>query len=78
MNYLDHIETRAGVVGGKPVIKGTRIAVELVLQFLTAGWTVEDILREYPTLTNDDLRAIFALAAELVMEERFIIESKVA
>ena len=78
MNYLEHIETRAGVLGGKPVIKGTRIAVELILQLLTAGWSVEDILREYPRLTNDDIRAVFALATELMMEERFIIESKVA
>ena len=78
MNYLDYIETRSGVLGGKPVIKNTRIAVELILQLLTAGWSIEDLLREYPRLTDDDIRAVFALATELVMEERFIIESKVA
>ena len=78
MDYFDHIETREGVLGGKPVIKGTRLSVELLLEFLAAGWSIEDLLREYPTLKPDDIRAIFALAAELVKEERFIIESKVA
>jgi uncharacterized protein (DUF433 family) len=78
VDYFDHIETREGVLGGKPVIKGTRIAVELLLDLLAAGWSVEDIVREYPSVQPDDLRAIFALAAELVKEERFIIESKVA
>ena len=78
MDYFDHIETRENVLGGKPIIKGTRISVELILEFLAAGWTVDDLLREYPRMTADDIRAVFALAAELVKEERFIIESKVA
>lgn len=78
MDYFEHIETKEGVLGGKPVIKGTRISVELMLEFLAAGWSVDDLLREYPRLTRDSVRAIFALAAELVKEERFIIESKVA
>jgi uncharacterized protein (DUF433 family) len=78
VDYFDHIETRQGVLGGKPVIKGTRLSVELLLDFLAAGWSTEDLLREYPVLKPDDLRAIFGLAAELVKEERFIIESKVA
>jgi len=78
MDYFDHIETREGVLGGKPVIKDTRISVEILLDFLAAGWSVEDLLREYPRLTGEDIRAVFALAAELVKEERFIIESKVA
>jgi uncharacterized protein (DUF433 family) len=78
MDYFDHIETREGVLGGKPIIKGTRISVEILLDFLAAGWSVDDLLREYPRLTAEDIRAVFALAAELVKEERFIIESKVA
>ena len=77
MDYFDHIETREGVLGGKPVIKGTRISVELMLEFLAAGWSVDELLREYPRITGDDIRAIFALAAELVKEERFIIEAQI-
>ncbi|MGJ3627991.1 DUF433 domain-containing protein [Sphingomonas sp. MMS24-JH45] len=53
-------------------------SVELVLDFFVRGWSVDDIVREYPSITIHDVRAIFALAAELVKEERFIIESKVA
>ena len=78
MDYFDHIETRKDVLGGKPIIKGTRISVELLLEFLAAGWSVEDLLREYPRVTADDVKAVFALAVELIKEERFIIESKVA
>ena len=78
MNYAERIETRAGVLGGKPVIKGTRISVEMLLSLLAAGWTVEQLLAEYPSISALDIQAIFALAHELVTEERFIIESKVA
>ena len=78
MDYTRHIETRAGVLGGKPVIRGQRVSVEMLLSFLAAGWSVDDVLREYPTITREDIQAIFALAHELVTEERFIIESKVA
>ena len=78
MDYWDHIETKPGVLGGKPVIKGTRIAVGLVLEQLAAGWTVDEVIESYPHITREDIRAIFALACELVTEERFIVESKVA
>ena len=78
MDYTQHIETRPGVLGGKPIIRGQRISVEMLLSFLAAGWSVDDVLVEYPTVTKDDMQAIFALAHELVTEERFIIESKVA
>ena len=78
MDYTQHIETRPGVLGGKPIIRGQRISVEMLLSFLAAGWSVEDVLREYPSITREDMQAIFALAHELVTEERFIIESKVA
>ena len=78
MNYWDHIETKPGVLGGKPVVKGTRISVSLVLEQLAAGWTVDEVIESYPHVAREDIQAIFALAHELVTEERFIIESKVA
>jgi uncharacterized protein (DUF433 family) len=78
MDYTRHIETKPGVLGGKPIIRGQRISVEMLLSFLAAGWSVDDVLREYPSITREDMQAIFALAHELVTEERFIIESKVA
>ena len=78
MDYTQHIETKPGVLGGKPIIRGQRISVEMLLSFLAAGWSVDDVLKEYPSITREDMQAIFALAHELVTEERFIIESKVA
>lgn len=78
MDYKKYIETKPGVLGGKPIIRGQRISVEMILKFLAAGWSVDDILGEYPSVTREDMQAIFALAYELVTEERFIIESKVA
>ena len=55
---------------GKPIIEGTRIAVEFVIDLLARGWTTEQILREYDHLTREDLQACLAYAAELVQEER--------
>ena len=78
MDYTQRIHTDPGILGGKPVIRGTRISVELILEQLAAGWSVGDVLESYPHLTGDDIQAVFALAYELVSEERYIITSKVA
>ena len=69
MNWRDHIETNPQVMGGKPVIKGTRVTVEIVLEWLATGWPEEEILRNYPRLTPQDLRAVFAFAREVVGEQ---------
>ena len=68
----------SAALGGKPIIRGQRISVEMILKFLAAGWSVEQVLEEYPTISREDVQAVFALAYELVSEERYIIESKVA
>jgi uncharacterized protein (DUF433 family) len=59
------------VCHGKPCVKGTRISVSLVLDLLASGSAAEDILREYPQLSVEDIRACIAYAAE-VARERFI------
>jgi uncharacterized protein (DUF433 family) len=69
MNWRDHIETRTEVMGGKPVIKGTRVTAEIILEWLASGWSEEEILRNYPRLTAEDLRAVFAFAREVVGEQ---------
>ncbi|MBX2905445.1 MAG: DUF433 domain-containing protein [Taibaiella sp.] len=48
----EHIEQKADVLGGKPVIKNTRIGVDLILQKLAAGESVEDLLLAYPSITR--------------------------
>jgi uncharacterized protein (DUF433 family) len=58
------------IMVGKPVIKGTRITVELILDKLAAGQTVEQILEDYPHLTREGIRAALEFAAKSVSLER--------
>jgi len=70
MRWQDRIVLDPSVLVGKPVIKGTRIAVELVIDLLGKGWTQEQILDSYPNLTADDIRACLAYASEVLHAER--------
>ena len=58
------IVSNPGVLMGKPVVRGTRISVELILEKLAAGETVEQIVAEHPRLTAESVRAAIAFAAE--------------
>ena len=55
--WKDHIETNPKILVGKPVIKGTRIAVDFILELLVQGWTIEKILKNYPQLKKEDIQA---------------------
>ena len=57
------------VMGGKPVIKGTRISVYFILELIANEWTIDDIIREYPHLTKDDVLAAVKYAARVLREE---------
>lgn len=78
MNWRDYIETRPEVMGGKPVIRDTRISVEIVLEWLAAGWSEQDIFDNYPRLTPAALRAVFAFAREIVAEQLYVVVPKAA
>lgn len=54
------------MLGGKPVVRDTRLAVEFLLGLFAAGWTEAMVLENYPALTTDSLRAVFGYAAERV------------
>ena len=69
MNWESRITTDAAVLVGKPVIKGTRIAVEFVIDLLSQGWTEADILRNYPGVTHDDIQACLAYASVPITTE---------
>ena len=56
------IESNPEILGGKPVVKGTRIPVELVLELIQAGYSVDDILKEYPHLRRDALFEVLRFA----------------
>ncbi|HHY98310.1 MAG TPA: DUF433 domain-containing protein [Firmicutes bacterium] len=62
---MERIMCDPEILGGKPVIKGTRIAVYLILDLLAERYSFEDILRIYPHLTVDDIKACIAYASTL-------------
>jgi uncharacterized protein (DUF433 family) len=70
MDWEDRIIVNPKVLVGKPVVKGTRIAVEFVVDLLARGWTTEQILREYDHLTPEDIQACLAYASEVLKSER--------
>lgn len=70
MDWRERIALDPKVLGGKPVIKGTRIAVEFIVELLAEGWGIEDILRNYPHLTREDVLAALKYAAEVLKSER--------
>ena len=69
MNWRDHITSDTEILAGKPVVRGTRLAVDFVLDLFAAGWTQTQVLESYPQLSVDSLRAIFAFAAEAMHDE---------
>jgi uncharacterized protein (DUF433 family) len=62
---LERISIDPNVCFGKPCIRGTRIWVSLILDFLADGMSIEDILAEYPQLTREDIRAAIAYGAKM-------------
>ena len=57
---------------GKPIIKGTRIAVELIIRKLASGYSFEQLLDSYPHLTKDQLYAVFEYAADIIANDGII------
>jgi len=69
MEWRERIGVQPDVAFGKPVVKGTRLAVEFVIDLLVHGCTVEEILENYPQLKREDILACLAYAGELVEEQ---------
>ena len=63
MSWQERISVNPAVRSGKPYIKGTRVTVYDLLEYLAGGMTEEEILRDFPDLTRDDIRAALAFAA---------------
>lgn len=70
MNWQDRITVDPKILVGKPIVKGTRIAVEFVIDLLGRGWTVERVLQEYDHLTREDIQACLAYAGDTLKSER--------
>jgi len=69
MNWRKHIHSDPDILGGKPVVRGTRISVELILEYLAEGAPVAEILRAYDHLTDADVRAAIAFTHDLLVKE---------
>jgi uncharacterized protein (DUF433 family) len=70
MEWHDRIVIDPKVLVGKPVIKGTRLAVEFILELLAERWTHEQILKSYPQLEQEDIWAVLSDATETVKQEK--------
>jgi uncharacterized protein (DUF433 family) len=69
MDYSAHITRDRGTCGGEPVIRGTRVPLRTVLASLAEGARLDEILKDYPTLPEADLRAVIAFAAASAEED---------
>ncbi len=72
MDYRDRISVSPEVMLGKPVIKGTRITVELILSKLADGADTEDVLESYPDLSREDILAALSYGAEVISSEEVV------
>jgi len=73
MDWRERITVDPQILVGKPVVKGTRIAVEFVIDLLAKGWTTEQVLKEYDHLTPEDIQACLAYASETLTSERVYV-----
>lgn len=70
MNWEDRIVVDENILAGKPTVKGTRLAVEFVIDLLAQGWTEAEITRNYPGLSQEDIRACLLYASTTLKAER--------
>ena len=70
MSWPDRIVIDPDILVGKPVVKGTRIAVELVIDLLARGWSHEQVMQQYDHITVEDIQACLGYASEVLKSER--------
>ena len=71
MNWQEHIISDPQILVGKPIIKGTRISIELILELFSAGWTENQILESYPSISANSLRAAFLYLKDCLQQELY-------
>ena len=76
MNWQEHIVSNNEVLLGKPSIKGTRLSVDHIISLFAQGWTEQQVLDNYPRLTQEDLKAVFAYIYECMQDGMFITSLK--
>ena len=70
MAWQERIDADANVMAGKPVVRGTRLAVEFIIELLAQGWSEADILTNYPQLRGKDIRACLHYASDVLRSEK--------
>lgn len=70
LDWQDRIVIDPDILVGKPTIRGTRLAVEFIVDLLAQGWTEAEILRNYPGLTHEDVQACLSHASALLRAEK--------
>ena len=70
MDWQERINVDPKILVGKPVIKGTRLAVEFIVDLLAQGWDEKEVLRNYPGLTHDDVTACLKYASSILKAEK--------
>jgi uncharacterized protein (DUF433 family) len=70
MSSQDRIIADQNILVGKPVIRGTRLAVEFIIDLLAEGWSESEILRNYPGVTREDIQACLAYASNVLHAEK--------
>jgi uncharacterized protein (DUF433 family) len=68
--WQDRVTIDPGVLVGKPIIKGTRISVEFIIDLLARGWTTDQVLNEYDHLKPEDIQACLAYASDVLKSEK--------
>jgi uncharacterized protein (DUF433 family) len=69
MDYREYIVRDSTVCAGEPIVKGTRVTIRTILASLAEGDTIDDVLKDFPTLKEDDVRAVVAFAAASAEED---------
>jgi len=70
MDWQERIVLKPEVLAGKPVIRGTRLAVTFIIDLLAQGWTEREILDNYPGITREDINACLAYASEVLNAQK--------
>ncbi len=70
MSWHDRIMIDPDILVGKPIVKGTRLAVEFIIDLLAQGWSEAEILRNYPGLTHEDIHACLSYAGDMLRAEK--------
>jgi uncharacterized protein (DUF433 family) len=76
MDWREYIYSNPNIYGGKPIFRDSRITVEMVLDLMAAGWTIEQMQEEYPGILPGHVTAAAAFAAEMIHDEQALATSR--